>query len=460
MEAFTTKGHWWLPGNSDRKVKGELIFDPGGGSILELSDVLKIVKVIRLGTFTGTEPIILGEDDDGQAITLVECSEQPPHIDRSDSDAPSGVLAYRTPLIVLGYRFDREEDIAFSRLTVDYYGLQIWADPSRRAGKIRPVPIPDDASAMDDVLVHAGDFSVRIRRNIPQENHHEVESVKQYALIDFLSDKPRGFGSFLEILFCFQAFLSLAMRIPTWPMMVKAPHPKDESRQISIHYRPVTEFRKVNGQSSSFMHFTLEDSLPYLENGLRRWFSKFDNLYRVLQMYNRAISLKMFIEEQFMMFARAVEVYHRRQIHAELYIEESRYEEICEALKETLKSHAPPGKNDRFEDLERSIHSSLKYANRPSLRRRLKDIGERYSACNERLFENYKDFVDDVVNTRNYLTHFDEKDRKRARLEFRELYSMRERLRVILEICLLSELGLNESQIQHIIFGSAASVPM
>ena len=459
MEAFTTKGHWWLPETPDHKVEGELTFDPGGGSVLKLSDVLKFVEVIYLGTFTDTEPIILGEDNDGQAITLVECSEEPPHIDLSDSNSPRGVLAYNPHYTVRGCHYESEGQFTLNELTVDFYGLQVWADPRRRAGFISPVLNSAEEFSVDEITVPAGDFSVRIRRSFPQEHLPEDESVYQFAFVDFLTDDPIEFDEILDQIFCFQTFLGLAMHTSTWPVLVQAPHPEDASRQITIHYALVTDYLKKDGLTSSFMYFTMEDALPYLEQGMSRWFEKFEKLDRVLQMYNRAISMKMFLEEQFMTYARAVEVYHR-QIHDEPYIDDSDYETICEGLKETLNSLMPTCKNERCKSLEQAIHSSLKYANRPSLRRRLKDTGKRYTVYNERLFENYKEFIEDVVTTRNYLTHFDENDEKRAKLEFRELYSMRERLRVILEIGLLSELGLNESQIQRIIFRSAVSVPL
>lgn len=458
MEAFTTKGHWWLPKTPGHKVEGKLSFDPGGGSMLELSDVLKFLDVIFLGTFTDTESIILGEDDEGKTITLISCSEEPVSIS-SESSLPRGVLAYRPRFIALGCHVDREEDFVFSQLTVDYYGLQVWADPRRRAGFSRPNANGTDESSIDDILVCMEGFNVRIRRNFPQESESKVESDERFAMIDFLADNPWKFDEFLKQIFFFQTFLGLAMHTSTWPVLVQAPHPEENSEQISIHYAPVTDYQEVDKLNSTFMYFTLEDALPYLEQGLTLWFEKTEKLYRVLQMYSRAISMKMFLEEEFMIYARAVEVYHR-QIHDEPYIDDSDYEKISEALKETLSSLMPTCKSERYKSLEQAIHSSLKYANRPSLRRRLKDTGERYRIYNERLFENYKDFVDDVVNTRNYLTHFDENDKQRAKLGFRDLYSMRERLRVILEIGLLSELGLSESQIQDIIFGSAVSVPL
>ncbi len=452
MEAFTTKGHWWLPSNPDHKVEGVLTFDPGGGSILELSDVLKFEKVIFLGTFTGSETIILGEDDEGQSITLVNCSEEPPHIDFSDSSLPVGVLVYRPRYIVQGCHLEQEERVVFRQLTVDYYGLQVWADPRRRAGFSKPAFTTSDEIPIDDILVSAGSFNVRIRRNFSHDSHSEKDSDKRYALIDFLTPEPWKLEEFLPVLFNFQVFLSLAMHTATWPTMLQAPHPNKENHVVSIHYAPATGNREANDLASTFMYFTLEDALPYLEQGLSRWFEKFEKLYRVFQMFNWAISRKLFLDEQFMIYARAVEVYHRQR-HGGTYVDKAIYSEI----REQLEASIPEGTDER---LKQGIVSSLEYANSLSLRGRLKDIRNRHQECSDRLFENYSPFVNDVVNTRNYLTHFDEKNKESAKLGFRDLYHMRERLRIILEICLLFELGLGNLEIQRIVRGSAVSLPM
>lgn len=463
MEAFTTKGHWWLPSNPDHKVEGDLSFDPRGRSQLEIFGTFQTgpVKEYTAYLFPKRVPIILGQDDSGQAITLVNCSEEP--FDPSGKGFPWEYFRYRPRTIFCGHHFRHVDEVVFSKVSVDYYGLQVWADPRPhiRVAFIRPVEALAEEVSTSNLLVSAGKFSVRICRTFPQDMDDQStgESINRFAQIDFLTENPLDFDAWLGAITDFQVFISLAMRVSTWPTMVQARQPEIESKQISIHYHPVTEFRKTENLSPSNMYFTLQEALPFLERGLKNWFEKSGKLERVIQMYNWAVSREIFLDEQFMIFARAVEVIHR-QIHDEPYIEESRYKEICEALKETLNSLMPSSKNDRFKDLEGSIHTSLNYANRPSLRRRLKDIGEKYSACSERLFANYKPFIDDVVVTRNYLTHFDEKDKRRAKLEFRELYSMRERLRLLLEVCLLSELGLDNSEIRRIVHIHVASLPI
>ncbi len=51
-------------------------------------------------------------------------------------------------------------------------------------------------------------------------------------------------------------------------------------------------------------------------------------------------------------------------------------------------------------------------------------------------------FVDGVVNTRNYLTHYDEESRAKAWADA-DLFYSNQRLRVLLCILLLRELGLD-----------------
>ena len=454
MEAFSTKGMWWLPGYAESgKVKGELKFDPGGGSMLKLSATLKFEKIPSYRfQFQRNKPIILGEDDAGQAITLVHCSE-------ASVPLPIGMLTYRPRYIVRGchIEIEREEDFVFDQLTVDYYNLQIWASQGRRADSTDPVNASSNPPPVDDIQVHAGKLQVRIRRNFAQGTQPATDSAKRYALIDFLSDAPLEFEELLLNIFYFQSFLSLAMQAPTWPVLVQAPHPEEESRKISIHYAPVTGYKKTDNLRSSMMYFTLKDALPYLEQGLHNWFAKSEKLDPVLQMYNSAISRRrMFINERFMLFAHAVEVYHR-QMYDGTYMDEMKFNKIKEKLKKMVKSHF---RSDEDKELRKRIYENLNWANSYSLRDRFDDIRKKHQHQSGRLFKEFDSFVDDVVNTRNYLTHFVEKDKSKARLEFEDSYMMRERLRVVLEVCLLSELGLDDSEMQRIIERSIMFPPL
>lgn len=54
---------------------------------------------------------------------------------------------------------------------------------------------------------------------------------------------------------------------------------------------------------------------------------------------------------------------------------------------------------------------------------------------------NKKDFVCDVVTTRNYLTHYDEKLKDKARTDVGELYKITQNLKNLIELCFFYRIG-------------------
>jgi len=61
-----------------------------------------------------------------------------------------------------------------------------------------------------------------------------------------------------------------------------------------------------------------------------------------------------------------------------------------------------------------------------------------------------KGFVGKVVDTRNYLTHYDE-SKKEAAAVGRELYELTERLESVLEACLLREVGFEGDRLKEVL---------
>lgn len=59
-------------------------------------------------------------------------------------------------------------------------------------------------------------------------------------------------------------------------------------------------------------------------------------------------------------------------------------------------------------------------------------------------------FAGQVVDTRNYLTHYDPELKNRA-ASGTELSKITEKLKIVLQICLIRELGLNESTIRFLL---------
>jgi len=100
------------------------------------------------------------------------------------------------------------------------------------------------------------------------------------------------------------------------------------------------------------------------------------------------------------------------------------------------------------------LRGRLAYSNEPSLRKRLKEILRRDPGVMEPIVGGSKKegvgFVGKVVDTRNYLTHYDE-GKKEAAAVGRELYELTERLKSVLEACLLREVGFEGERLKEVL---------
>ncbi len=120
---------------------------------------------------------------------------------------------------------------------------------------------------------------------------------------------------------------------------------------------------------------------------------------------------------------------------------ERRVEEILDATPEQHKSW-----------LERK----LKVVSEPSLNQRLQEIFKRHLGIVESEVGKKKkvraEFIEKVVATRNYRTHFDDsKKDKAARGE--ELYRVMQKLNLLLEACLMEEIGFSQEETKKAVLG-------
>lgn len=405
MEAFTTKGHWWLPGNRpDDAIAGILTFDPRGRSELELFGSFNDERV--WGQHPIEEPIILGVGEKGRAITLVDSETFGPVTAFSEFEWKS--TKYFPRLALRGHLFEHKEEIRFESMLFDYHGLSEWASTNEPWEPINPNDIDAFRSTLQKQLlvgVQTDKFCLNVWRGYSWMLPPDAIEIKRGAWIEIRPNNPWGYEEYLQRIFQFQVFLSLAAGIPTWPLSVNIPSPFQDNRFISMHFAPVTDFMETGFLSSSYMVFALQEIRPKLASYLNKWFAKSEKLDKVFKLYNRAVSKEMDLEDQFLTLSKAVEVYHRQ----------------------------------------------MKSADRPVLRYRLMQIREIHHHINEHLFREFERFSKCVVSTRNYLIHLDEDeiDMSAVKLDHQSLFAMCERLRFIVEICLLSELGLDSDEMQQ-----------
>lgn len=165
---------------------------------------------------------------------------------------------------------------------------------------------------------------------------------------------------------------------------------------------------------------------------LESWFAKRDLLAPVYELFLGALfNLKIYTDFQFLSLAQALGTYHRRTSPEARYVPEQEYlEKHYPKAVSSLPPSLPEGLKDK-------LKTTLRHANEWSLRKRIKELVSAVPVTG--IAGDDPAFVQRVVDTRNYLTHYTEElERKATRGP--ELMEAVEELRRLLAFLLLQEL--------------------
>jgi len=446
-EKFEYQGYWWLPSADEEKVPGILKFDPEDGASLDLLGSLKGLK----GVIDPLEPeIILGLSADGKLITLQDCGKTSGNLVFGSGFSTS---TFVVNTIFVGEHFDQAEDLGFERLVVEYLHLEAWAhesgfdisfneeieEPKRRWREIRHDLPESFTAAVGGTYEVTLDFGSNFRAS--QRPFTEV-NITQPAELAIRFPEKQPFDRLSDIVYRLQHLLSLGTRRSSYPVAVRGyTGIPGEAMPVEVHYRPLGSTGVPQKRPELHeMLFSLRNLPGGFGPAVARWLDRAEVLDPVYRLYFGTVyNPQMFLEQRFLNLVQALEAYHRRTMGtADLpeEVHEKRKEEILEAV---------PNKHKDW------LEGKLEYSNEPSLGRRLKEIIRRYPEATYPVAgDNSKDrerFVYKVTATRNYRTHFDETLEGQA-AQGEELYRISQKLKQLLEVCLMAEIGFGGDEIK------------
>ena len=214
--------------------------------------------------------------------------------------------------------------------------------------------------------------------------------------------------------------------------------PKSLRVSVKIYYKiagisKVT--KKVNPNNILLKFHDISDRFEII---LNKWLNKassleiFFNLYFEI-IYNSGIHL----EHKFLNLILALEAYHRKT-KENFELPEDKFKDMLDEIVNLVP-----------EKYKSWLREKLNYSNEKNLRRRLKEIMDEFSYAISLFIqdENIKHFIDKVIKTRNYLIHKDDKIEKNVAKD-KELFYLVEKLKLIVEICILKELGFTQDEIK------------
>jgi hypothetical protein len=238
----------------------------------------------------------------------------------------------------------------------------------------------------------------------------------------------------------FRNFLCLVTQESVFPEKIFGVKEGTAKSLIQVLYQIDTPINNESTTTNSLLsHKDIENTfITYVQN----WYHKYDELEPVLTLYfgiyyGRFVYLNL----KFICLVQAIEAYHRRMVSNEELPENQHKERITRILSSVSS-------ND-----QRWLKGELTYSNEPSLRKRLNDIFNKFAPILNKLIPDEKYFINKVVNTRNYMTHYDSHLKEQS-AKHNELFVITEKLRIMVEICLLKEIGLTTNDINKLVYES------
>jgi hypothetical protein len=256
---------------------------------------------------------------------------------------------------------------------------------------------------------------------------------------------------FKNFFYHIQNFISLGVGKAVYPLVMKGKNEKcnvefDKGQivynDIEVFYR-AREFQETSKKLHPLdMVFFLGDIKDDLERYLDNWFKKAQLIQPVYDLYFATLySPKMYLQHEFLSLIQALEVYHRR-VYGGKYISDASFKDIYVKLVGAI----PEG---TAEDFKASLKGKMNYLHEYSLRKRLKKITDNLNSVIGILIKNTDAFIDDVENTRNFLTHYDKSLDGKGKTG-NELYVLTEKTKFLLEMCFLLEMGMPMDKIKNL----------
>ena len=454
-EPFDTSGFFWLPGDPQTLSPGVLRISQFGDITLELmrpfgdpvsGDPRTDVDLeLSWGQRWDDPERILGLVESHGYVTLEHCLRT------------NGILTFgggltkgtfRPALAFLGLAQD--ESIHFRDFRFAVEGLSQWLGQSgihneqsydTNTGAIKySLPESVVATLAEDLRLQF-DFGIEF----PTISALSIEAtVKQTSSIALHSSSPHSFDYFSSIFGKLSQFLAFSMDRPL--AITSFTGYVDVDREDGPLTRPIEIYGNVGPRGREGASdrpytplFTFSDISDNLESILQAWLENYDESNSAFNLYFASWSEGIhYIDVRLLWIAQALESLHRASSQKTRMPEPDFADMVNQVLEAVPAEYA---------DI---VEERLKYANELRLRERIKDL---FDPIKKWLgnHEKRKSLISQLVDTRNYLTHYDKDSTPRRAEEPQDMFQLYGRLEGAIQLIILERTGFDKEQVDRIV---------
>ncbi len=439
MKKVKYSGIWWLPSQPERRIAGDLEFNDKDGILLSLFEVLS--------NEDKDEDIICGVASTAEKITLIECQYVGISIFSKDTIS-TRTCRYALSKIIIGENINSIEDIKIEWIEMRLPYLEKWIQRHGIAMKILPSDLINVESISNPIIQHEiGSVSVEFVNKVMFDNNlfsDNKVAFEDYYYLKIADKNNSNLEHYMDTLtLIIMRFFAMIWSEPIFPLEVNI---KCKGCANALKYISSITQHTIEESIIKKPMFIYRDMAGNFEEIMNKWFEKSNRLEFIFNLYFGIIyNVEMFIEQKFMFLIQALEVYHRLTQTGK-YLTDDETKEIRDIMINSIPEKIELTKKE-------ILKSKLNYLNEITLKERVLFILNKYKTIIEEIIPDIEEFAKKVRNTRNYYTHFSKDDSKPV-FEDEELFIASEQLKILVEICILSEIGFTDEKIATIIKSS------
>ncbi|MFS0646844.1 HEPN domain-containing protein [Siminovitchia sp. 179-K 8D1 HS] len=444
FDEFQIKGYWWLP-KMEEKVPG-ILFYTKDETKLELFGTFKFQSSIKIETFEKNKEIVLGISDYGEQFTLLDVSN-------TSFKMSSGfnTETYSISSFIVGGLFNSLNEMFFHSLAFYPTYFSKWtARPQynfieEEQGKIKGIRF----NKLERFSEYVKSINATIEENYVTNLICDVYDSMGYTYkggFKITPDERKDIEWFRSVMFKVRDLYTLFIGHPTYFEYINFYGDIESQGNNSTRRKKYLFFMNEKNAKVKEKFHSFDVILGYrdIESDLNKifnlWFEKENLLKTVVDLYLTDFYSDVYLETRFLNAVQSLEIYHRKAFNGK-YHDDSEYEAYAKKILDFGEKELP---NEIYLRLE----GMLKHGNEYSLSKRLRELINQNLLPESKTYlfgnsDNRGTFVQQLVDTRNFLTHYDESDKKNI-LNYDEIFYAIYRLKALITLILFKEIGLNE----------------
>ncbi|WP_366183524.1 HEPN domain-containing protein [Flavobacterium ovatum] len=454
---FEIQGLWFLPENKEKRVPGTLRFDPVEGATLELIGSFDDFGILHR-KHQSEAFIILGLSINSEYITLYNCFNvaRRGQTYRKGNESGPAFEKYIVNFILKGHHFETEESLQFNEIKSSMQNFDEWLNitgfkHSENIDNLSEKSIRVDYKLPENIAFELHDkFTGKFvfSSTSPTYSSLKLESITQHVEIEIGSSENIPLEDIRKLLARFQNFLIMGIYRSVFPTSITLYNSniKNDYGQSGKYRKPIEFFQTTSKRKTRnelhpwemlFNYKKIENLFPI---AIKNWFEKYEKLKPAFSLlFEQFYNESKFSENTFLNLAQALETLHAR-LYNHTKIPKKDYTEMKTEILNSTPAKYHPWLNEQFN-----------FGNHLNLHQRLNELIDKYS--NETLKELIPDqnaFVKQIKDLRNYYTHYSTGLEKHLISE-RDLMLLSERMKLVLVIGLLHEIGFPKETVDHLL---------